>query len=283
MEFKKFTAGSESYGTGINATEPQLSNVNFNDPKLNECLCRPGNSEHQYLIKVLIFLSVCHTIVVDGRNKNYNAASPDELALVNAAKQFGYEFIGHDKDDNLLIHNKIDNQMLKYKLLNVCEFTSSRKRMSVIVKTPLGEILLMCKGADSIIKARLCQESLKSQMFKQTQQQVDLYAQEGLRTLFLAERTIGQDEYNDWNAKSEAAKIQISNREEKVAEVDELIEVNLSLIGSTAIEDKLQENVATTIEFVKSAGIKVWVLTGDKIETAVNIGFSAGLLDSSMT
>jgi len=74
----------------------------------------------------------------------------------------------------------------------------------------------------------------------------------------------------------------VNNREEKVSQVDELIEHDLELIGSTAIEDKLQDEVAETIEFMKDTGIKVWVLTGDKIETAINIGISAKLLDDSM-
>jgi P-type E1-E2 ATPase len=76
--------------------------------------------------------------------------------------------------------------------------------------------------------------------------------------------------------------LSITNRDKAVAAVQEMIEVDLELIGCTAIEDRLQDEVAETIVFLKQAGIKVWVLTGDKIETAINIGFSAGLLDSSM-
>ena len=110
--------------------------------------------EHDSLIRSLIFLSVCHTIVIDGRKGTYNAASPDELALVNAAKQFGYEFNGIDKNDNLMVKLK-DNTILRYQLLNICEFNSTRKRMSVIVKAPDGKIVLMCKGADSVIMDRL--------------------------------------------------------------------------------------------------------------------------------
>jgi magnesium-transporting ATPase (P-type) len=85
-----------------------------------------------------------------------------------------------------------------------------------------------------------------------------------------------------WNEENKAAKLEINNREEKVAAVDEKIEINLELVGSTAIEDKLQDQVADTIQFMKSTGIKVWVLTGDKVETAMNIGVSAGLLDKDM-
>ena len=82
--------------------------------------------------------------------------------------------------------------------------------------------------------------------------------------------------------KSQEAKLSLEDRDAKVEKVDGEIEVNLELIGSTAIEDKLQDEVADTINFMKDAGIKVWVLTGDKVETAVNIGISAGLIDSTM-
>lgn len=100
--------------------------------------------------------------------------------------------------------------------------------------------------------------------------------------MFLAEKFLDEQTYTEWNKKAIAAKLEVNNREALVAEVDELIEKDLELIGSTAIEDKLQDEVADTIKFMKKAGIKVWVLTGDKIETAINIGVSAGLLDEFM-
>lgn len=140
----------------------------------------------------------------------------------------------------------------------------------------------MCKGADAVITERLSPQSQGSQTFEATQHFVDGFAETGLRTLFLAEKYIDEQTYQEWNEKSKASKLEINNREEKVAAVDELIEVNMELIGSTAIEDKLQDDVADTIQFMKKAGIKVWVLTGDKIETAMNIGVSAGLLDKEM-
>jgi len=140
----------------------------------------------------------------------------------------------------------------------------------------------MCKGADAIVKERLSSDSLNSQVFKQTQAYVDEYANEGLRTLFLAEKFIDEDVYREWLKESNVAKLEVNDREEKVAAVDEKIEVDLELIGSTAIEDRLQDEVADTIQFMKRTGIKVWVLTGDKIETAINIGVSAGLLDGDM-
>jgi len=98
----------------------------------------------------------------------------------------------------------------------------------------------------------------------------------------LAEKVIENNVYVEWNNKVQTAKLEIVDRDEKVAEINEMIEVEMELIGATAIEDRLQDEVVDTIQFMKRAGIKVWVLTGDKIETAMNIGTSCGLLDSSM-
>ena len=104
----------------------------------------------------------------------------------------------------------------------------------------------------------------------------------GLRTLILAEKILTEEQYEAWNSKATKANNLIQGREEAVAKVNAEIENDLIVVGSTAIEDKLQEEVEDTIQFVKSAGIKVWVLTGDKVETAINIGFSCGLLDDKM-
>ena len=127
-----------------------------------------GTEQHEALTKVLLFLACCHTIIIDEKKGTYNAASPDELALVNAAKQFGYEFQGCDNQDNMIIYNKNDATTTKYQLLNVCEFDSTRKRMSVVLKDPKGRIVLLCKGADSIIKERLSSKSLNGQILKNT-------------------------------------------------------------------------------------------------------------------
>lgn len=111
---------------------------------------------------------------------------------------------------------------------------------------------------------------------------MNIWADEGLRTLFLAERRMSNEVYEAWNKQFEEANNAIIGREELVDEVNEQVEVELDLVGSTAIEDRLQDKVADTIQFMKETGIKVWVLTGDKIGTAMNIGLSAGLLDNRM-
>lgn len=103
----------------------------------------------------MIFLALCHTIIIDEKKGTYNASSPDELALVNAAKQFGFEFKGIDYLDNLQVWDNHSKKMILYRLLCVCEFNSTRKRMSLIIRDPDGKIILMCKGADSVIEERL--------------------------------------------------------------------------------------------------------------------------------
>jgi magnesium-transporting ATPase (P-type) len=283
MQFKKFTAGRWAYGRDSLPVVPQEDNVCFDDPALEEVLREMGNSEQkEALVRVIIFLACCHTIIIDHKKGRYNSSSPDELALVNAAKQFGFEFKDRDENDNIIILDKANNREYKYQLLNICEFTSTRKRQSCIMRDPKGKIILMCKGADTVITERLTSASRNSQVFSATQKFVDEFAESGLRTLFLAEKYLDEQTYAQWNEESKIAKLSINNREEKVAAVDEKIEVGLELVGSTAIEDKLQDQVAETIQFMKTTGIKVWVLTGDKVETAMNIGVSAGLLDKDM-
>lgn len=102
-------------------------------------------------------LAICHTIIVDQRNGvlTYNASSPDELALTNAARHFGLTFKERDENGNMVIENRFTSEIEEYALLHVIEFTSARKRMSVLVRDPKGRVLLMTKGADSHIIPRL--------------------------------------------------------------------------------------------------------------------------------
>ena len=171
-----------------------------------------------------------------------------------------------------------------YELLNVLEFNSTRKRMSVIVKDmQTYEIVLLTKGVDSIIEKLLARgDKTNDRNLNITKTYLDSYANEGLRTLLLAKKTISQREYDRWNEEFNQASNTMVNRDEKMDEVSAKIEQDMILVGSTAIEDKLQEDVAETIIAMKETGIKVWVLTGDKVETAVNIGYSTGLLNNEM-
>ena len=131
--------------------------MNFYDRNLDKDLLNPQRPNHEKLKKVIVFLAACHTIIIDKKKGTFTSSSPDELALVNAAKQFGFEFKGRDQADNsILIQDHNSGKLLRYQLLHVCEFTSTRKRMSCIFRDPqTGTIHLMCKGADSVIIERL--------------------------------------------------------------------------------------------------------------------------------
>lgn len=169
---------------------------------------------------------------------------------------------------------------IPYEILNVLEFNSTRKRQSVVCRYPDGRLVLYCKGADTVIYERLADSN--NDMKKITREYLEQFGSSGLRTLCLAYRELHPNVYESWNEKFIQAKSTLHDREKKLDEVAELIENDLILIGSTAIEDKLQEGVPACIETLQRAGIKIWVLTGDKIETAINIAYACNLINNEM-
>lgn len=168
----------------------------------------------------------------------------------------------------------------EYQVLNVCEFNSTRKRMSAIVRGPDGTIKLYCKGADNVILERL---SENNPFVENTLIHLEEFASEGLRTLCIAMREIPEEEYARWSQVYDKAATTLVDRADELDKAAELIEQNLFLLGATAIEDKLQEGVPDTIHTLQEAGIRVWVLTGDRQETAINIGYSCKLLNEEMS
>uniref|UniRef100_A0A663NC57 Phospholipid-transporting ATPase n=1 Tax=Athene cunicularia TaxID=194338 RepID=A0A663NC57_ATHCN len=229
--------------------------------------------------KFFFLLAICHTVMVDTSDGqlNYQAASPDEGALVTAARNFGYVFLSRTQNTITISEMGIERT---YDVLAILDFNSDRKRMSVIVKESGGNIRLYCKGADTVIYERLHPRNLKREA---TEEALDIFANETLRTLCLCYRDISHDEFEAWNKKFAEASVATTNRDEALDKVYEEIEKNLILLGATAIEDKLQDGVPETISRLSKADIKIWVLTGDKKETAENIGFSCELLTEETT
>ena len=174
------------------------------------------------------------------------------LFLASRFRDMGFEFINRTSQ-----HMHIDNRGTKesYKLLNILEFDSTRKRMSVILEHPDGTIKIYCKGADNIIFERLSESALESA--KTCEEHLHLFAQDGLRTLVLAQRTLDRDWFAEWTERYNAAETSGDNREEKIAEVAKEVEIDLELVGATAIEDKLQIGVPDAIAKIKAAGVKV--------------------------
>lgn len=285
MEFKQCSIGGLCYADEVpedrRATVQDGEEVGIHDfSKLRENLKTHNtrNTMHHFLT----LLATCHTVIPERREDKpgeikYQAASPDEGALVEGAVQLGYRFTAR-KPRSVTV--SVNGQECEYQLLNICEFNSTRKRMSAIVRGPDGKIVLYTKGADTVILERLAKEN---PIVEPTTAHLEDYATEGLRTLCLAMREIPEDEYQRWNAIYETAATTINNRGEELDKAAELIEKDLYLLGATAIEDKLQDGVPDTIHTLQTAGIKIWVLTGDRQETAINIGMSCKLISEDMT
>jgi phospholipid-translocating ATPase len=231
----------------------------------------------------MLALALCHTVITertpgDPPRIEFKAQSPDEAALVATARDCGFTVLGRSGDGIIL---NVMGEEREYTVLNTLEFNSTRKRMSAIIRMPDGRIILFCKGADSVIYSRL-KRGEQPQLRKATAEHLEMFAREGLRTLCVAQRELGEEEYRAWNREHDEAAASIQGRDEKLEAVSDAIERDLTLLGGTAIEDRLQDGVPDTIEMLGKAGIKLWVLTGDKVETAINIGFSCNLLDNSM-
>eukprot|EP00074_Homo_sapiens_P071696 XP_011526010.1 phospholipid-transporting ATPase IK isoform X3 [Homo sapiens] len=166
-----------------------------------------------------------------------------------------------------------------YQVLAIMDFNSTRKRMSVLVRKPEGAICLYTKGADTVIFERLHR---RGAMEFATEEALAAFAQETLRTLCLAYREVAEDIYEDWQQRHQEASLLLQNRAQALQQVYNEMEQDLRLLGATAIEDRLQDGVPETIKCLKKSNIKIWVLTGDKQETAVNIGFACELLSENM-
>ncbi|XP_069928561.1 phospholipid-transporting ATPase IF isoform X3 [Oryctolagus cuniculus] len=244
--------------------------------------------EHDLFFKAV---SLCHTVQIssvqtdgigDGpwqsslapSQLEYYASSPDEKALVEAAARIGIVFVGNTEET---MEVKILGKLERYKLLHVLEFDSDRRRMSVIVQAPSGERFLFAKGAESSILPKCIGGEIEK-----TRIHVDEFALKGLRTLCVAYRQFTSKEYEVIDRRLFEARTALQQREEKLADVFHYIEKDLILLGATAVEDRLQDKVRETIEALRMAGIKVWVLTGDKHETAVSVSLSCGHFHRTM-
>lgn len=229
-------------------------------------------------------LALCHDVISSAPDISkphvleYKAQSPDEAALVATARDMGFAFVNRT---NTTIELNVCGNVEKYTPLKILEFNSSRKRMSVLVRTMDGRILLLCKGADSIISERLRPDHDKA-LLNESMKDLDNFANAGLRTLLVAQREVSREEYDKWAVQYDEAAASVEDREEEIEKSCDIIERNLEILGATALEDKLQQGVPDSIQTLHKAGIKLWILTGDKVQTAIEIGFSCNLLDNSM-
>ncbi|KAM9620005.1 phospholipid-transporting ATPase IK [Morphnus guianensis] len=343
MSFKKCCINGTIYGTGTGRENKQPSGsgltwshhgekkLDFCDATLLEAARRDSDP---VLREFLRLLALCHTVMVEEKGDQlvYQAASPDEEALVLAARNLGYVFLARTQDTITISELGVERT---YKVLAMLDFNSDRKRMSVLVRDPRGTIRLYTKGADTVILERLqrrgpdetftemaldvspmpawggkgwspccwlwpgcpgvpcCSFSLWLQDFgpsfssrsregRPDVSSLQRFAEETLRTLCLASKEVSEAEYSVWSRRHREASILLQDRARELDKLYEEMEQNLQLLGATAIEDKLQDGVPETIQLLKLGNIKVWVLTGDKQETAMNIGYACKLLTDDM-
>lgn len=289
MEFRQASIGGISYNDTIDESKQDFGQVGPDGQEVGsqrtwaelQSMMNgevPDDGSTAVIHEFLTLLAVCHTVIPENRDGRvtFQASSPDEAALVSGAQSLGYEFFVR-KPRSIFI--SVRGMEQEFEILNVCEFNSTRKRMSTIVRGPDGKIKLYCKGADTVIMARLSE----NQAFTDTTMvHLEDFATEGLRTLCVAMREIPEQEYRQWSRMYDQAAATIVDRSEALDKAADVIEQNMFLLGATAIEDKLQDGVPETIHTLQTAGIKVWVLTGDRQETAINIGLSCRLISESM-
>ncbi|KAJ0088218.1 hypothetical protein Patl1_31560 [Pistacia atlantica] len=171
----------------------------------------------------------------------------------------------------------------RFDVLGLHEFDSIRKRMSVVVRFPDNSVKVLVKGADNSMFGILAKDSERNDLVRHaTESHLTEYSAQGLRTLVVAARDLTDAELEQWQRMYEDASTSLADRAQKLRQTALLIESNLNLLGATGIEDKLQDGVPEAIEALRQAGIKVWVLTGDKQETAISIGLSCKLLSTDM-
>ncbi|XP_065523271.1 probable phospholipid-transporting ATPase IIB isoform X6 [Lathamus discolor] len=203
-------------------------------------------------------------------NRTYQASSPDEVALVQWTESVGLTLVSRDLTSMQL--KTPGGHILTYYILQIFPFTSESKRMGIIVRDESsGEITFYMKGADVAMSTIV-------QYNDWLEEECGNMAREGLRTLVVAKKSLTEEQYQDFESRYNQAKLSIHDRNLKVAAVVESLEREMELLCLTGVEDQLQADVRPTLEMLRNAGIKIWMLTGDKLETATCIAKSSHLV-----
>jgi phospholipid-translocating P-type ATPase (flippase) len=218
----------------------------------------------------LLALALCNNIIVHEKRDgtiDYNADSPDESAFVTFASKCGVKLIGRDLTTITL---DICGDTKVYSILATLPFNSDRKRMSILVQAEGEPAILYCKGADNVISPRAIDFNYTSI--------VNGYTEMGLRTLVFSRRVMEEDELAVWLVGFREDAASLDDRDQKIEVRASWIECRLEVLGASGVEDRLQSRVPETIVWLRRAGIKIWILTGDKLETAVAIGKTSGVI-----
>lgn len=315
MEFKKASIWGKSYDCRLSLTGPsqdigvegedtnfykqkwRLKSEIFPNSELMKLLYKDLYGEEKIAAHdFFLTLAACNTVIPivvecpssgldctpgdSHKSIGYQGESPDEQALVAAASAYGYTLFERTSGHIVIDAN---DEKLRLDVLGLHEFDSVRKRMSVVIRFPDDTVKVLVKGADTSMFSILKKSHPSDDpVICTTQSHLNEYSAEGLRTLVVAARDLTIEHLAEWQCMYEDASTSLTDRSIKLRQTAALIERDLTLLGATAIEDKLQEGVPEAIESLRQAGIKVWVLTGDKQETAISIGLSCRLLTSDM-
>ncbi|KAI8982002.1 phospholipid-translocating P-type ATPase [Mycotypha africana] len=275
MELKKLHMGTMSYSQDT-MDEIQSYLVNIFETSHDNGMINKGRRHIASRVRDIVqALALCHNVTpvisFDG-NITYQASSPDEVAIVKWTEQMGLTLVNRDVNT---IELRVDgtNQVLYFDVLNIFPFSSETKRMGIIVRNKqTQEITFYEKGADTVM-AKIVQYN------DWLDEECDNMAREGLRTLVVAKKNLSEESYQEFTEKYHEAEVSLDDRKAMKQEVvANLLEANLELLGLTGVEDKLQEGVKNTLEQMRNAGLRIWMLTGDKIETATCIAISSKLI-----
>jgi phospholipid-translocating ATPase len=274
MELKQIHLGTLSYTT--EAMEEIRSNLLMlyeTQNEVNNIRFKRSKDMANRIKDIVIALALCHNvtpIISEDGKLTYEASSPDEIAIVKWTEKIGMTLIYRDTK-KIKLKTPIDT-ILEFSILEIFPFTSETKRMGIIVKDEItNEITFYMKGADVVLSKMVLYNDWLDE-------ECGNMARKGLRTLVIARKKLSNNSYMTFKKKYDQAKLSVADRNGEMEKVQTSIENDLELLGLTGVEDKLQDNVKTTLELLRNAGIKIWMLTGDKVETASCIAVSSKLV-----
>ncbi|CCE62268.1 hypothetical protein TPHA_0C01120 [Tetrapisispora phaffii CBS 4417] len=272
MQLRKIHLGSLSYSMeSMDIVSGYVDNY-FNTNTNNLSAARKDAATN--VCDLLITLALCHNVTpsfVDNE-LTYQAASPDEIAIVKFTEEVGLSLFKRDRHSITLLHRQTGEQLV-YEISHIFPFNSVSKRMGIIVfDKKQKSYWFLQKGADTVMSKIVQKNSW-------LEEEVDNMAREGLRTLVIGRKKLPTKVYEQFIAEYNEASVAMTDREIKVSQViSKFLEYDVELLGLTGVEDILQKDVKSSIELLRNAGIKIWMLTGDKVETAKCVSISAKLI-----
>ncbi|QLG73857.1 hypothetical protein HG535_0F03680 [Zygotorulaspora mrakii] len=276
MELRKIHLGTVSYsGETVDIVTDYIQSLVISKGQAGNA--QPSTARRDISTRVcdlIITLALCHNVTptFEDEEITYQAASPDEIAIVKFTELVGLSLFKRDRHSVTLLHEH-SGKLLNYEILQVFPFNSDTKRMGIIVHDQIkDEYWFLEKGADTVMSSIVEPNDW-------LEEETGNMAREGLRTLVIGRKKLSLKIYDQFRKKYDEASLSMLNRDEQMSSVvSEFLENNLELLGLTGVEDKLQKDVKSSIELLRNAGIKIWMLTGDKVETARCVSISAKLI-----